>query len=87
MQHYFNPISRGATTAWMFAELDVEHEDIVVDLRGYLPHRVDGLVGHPVLLGPTQSTDCRAGKRSRANGSGRMVCLCGSHPYNYENGC
>ena len=34
MKHYFNPISRGVTTAWMFAELNVEHEDIVVDLRG-----------------------------------------------------
>jgi len=32
MKHYFNPISRGATTAWMFAELDVEHEDIVIDV-------------------------------------------------------
>ena len=34
MKHYFNPMSRGATTAWMFAELDVEHEDIVVDVHG-----------------------------------------------------
>ena len=34
MKHYFNPISRGVTTAWMFAELDVEHEDIVINLRG-----------------------------------------------------
>lgn len=34
MKHYFNPISRGATTAWMFAELDVDHEDIVIDVRG-----------------------------------------------------
>jgi glutathione S-transferase len=34
VKHYFHPISRGATTAWMFAELDVEREDIVVDLRG-----------------------------------------------------
>lgn len=34
MKHYFHPMSRGATTAWMFAELDVEREDIVVDLRG-----------------------------------------------------
>ena len=34
MKHYYNPISRGATTAWMLTELDVEHESIVVDLRG-----------------------------------------------------
>ncbi len=34
MKHYFNPVSRGVTTAWMFAELDVEHEDIVVGLHG-----------------------------------------------------
>lgn len=34
MKHYFNPISRGVTTAWMFAELDVEHEDIVVNVLG-----------------------------------------------------
>jgi glutathione S-transferase len=34
MKHYFNPISRGVTTAWMFAELDVEHEDIVINLQG-----------------------------------------------------
>ena len=33
MKHYFNPLSRGATTAWMFCELDVDREDIVVDLR------------------------------------------------------
>jgi len=34
MQHYFHPMSRGATTAWMFAELDVPHEDVVVDVLG-----------------------------------------------------
>lgn len=34
MKHYFHPLSRGATTAWMLTELDVEREDIVVDIRG-----------------------------------------------------
>ena len=34
MKHYFNPLSRAVTTAWMFAELDVEHEDILVELPG-----------------------------------------------------
>jgi glutathione S-transferase len=31
MKHYFHPMSRGVTTHWMLAELDVEHEQIVVD--------------------------------------------------------
>ena len=30
MKHYFHPMSR-ATTHWMLLELDVEHEQIVVD--------------------------------------------------------
>ncbi len=34
MKHYFNPMSRAASTAWMFEELDVEREDILVDLQG-----------------------------------------------------
>ena len=31
MKHYFHPMSRGVTTHWMLAELDVEHEQVVVD--------------------------------------------------------
>jgi glutathione S-transferase len=31
MKHYFNPMSRAVTTHWMLTELDVEHEQIVVD--------------------------------------------------------
>ena len=31
MKRYCNPQSRATTTQWMFAELDVPHEDIVVD--------------------------------------------------------
>lgn len=31
MKHYFHPSSRGVTTHWMLAELDVPHEQIVVD--------------------------------------------------------
>ena len=31
MKHYFFPLSRAATTAWMLKELDVPHEAIVVD--------------------------------------------------------
>ncbi|MCR9098033.1 MAG: glutathione S-transferase family protein [bacterium] len=41
MKHYFNPISRGATTAWMLAELDVEHEAIVVDLQASERERLE----------------------------------------------
>ena len=33
MKHYFNPMSRGASTAWMLAELDVPHEDVVLDFQ------------------------------------------------------
>ena len=33
MKHYFYPVSRGATTAWMLKELDVPHEEIVIDFR------------------------------------------------------
>jgi len=31
MKHYFNPMSRAVTTHWMLTELDIEHEQIVVD--------------------------------------------------------
>lgn len=31
MKHYCNPISRAVTTIWMLAELDVPHEQIIVD--------------------------------------------------------
>lgn len=33
MKHYFNPMSRAMTTVWMFAELEVEAEQILVDLH------------------------------------------------------
>lgn len=57
MKHYFNPMSRGVTTDWMLKELDVPHEQIVVDFAsgentspeyrkinpmGKLPALVDG---------------------------------------------
>ncbi|MEZ5559165.1 MAG: glutathione S-transferase family protein [Pseudomonadales bacterium] len=32
MKHYFNPMSRAATTHWMLTELNAEHEQIVVDI-------------------------------------------------------
>ena len=32
MKHYFHPMSRAVTTHWMLAELEAEHEQIVVDL-------------------------------------------------------
>ena len=32
MKHYFNPMSRAATTAWMLAELDVPHEQILIEM-------------------------------------------------------
>ncbi len=31
MKHYFNPMSRGATTAWMLTELDAPHEQVIID--------------------------------------------------------
>lgn len=31
MKHYYNPMSRGVTTDWMLKELDVEHEQIIID--------------------------------------------------------
>ena len=31
MKHYVNPMSRAVTTHWMLTELEVEHEQIVVD--------------------------------------------------------
>lgn len=31
MKHYFNPMSRGVTTDWMLKELDVPHEQIIID--------------------------------------------------------
>ncbi len=33
MKHYCNPMSRAMTSLWMFAELDVEPEQIFVDLQ------------------------------------------------------
>ena len=32
MRHYFNPMSRAVTTHWMLTELDVPHEQVVVDV-------------------------------------------------------
>ena len=32
MKHYFSPMSRAATTAWMLAELDVPHEQILIEM-------------------------------------------------------
>lgn len=31
MKHYYHPMSRAVTTDWLLKELDVEHEQIVVD--------------------------------------------------------
>ncbi len=33
MKHFYNPMSRAVTTDWMLTELEVEHEQIVVDFR------------------------------------------------------
>ncbi len=33
MKHYYNPMSRAMTTLWIFAELGVEPEQILVDLQ------------------------------------------------------
>ena len=33
MKHYYNPMSRAMTTLWMFAELDIEPEQMLVDLH------------------------------------------------------
>lgn len=32
MRHYFHPMSRAVTTHWMLTELNVDHEQIVVDI-------------------------------------------------------
>ncbi|PCI78460.1 MAG: glutathione S-transferase [SAR86 cluster bacterium] len=57
MKHYFNPMSRGVTTDWILTELDVPHEQILIDIEsggndtlefrninpmGKLPTLVDG---------------------------------------------
>jgi len=57
MKHYYNPMSRAVTTDWMLKELDVQHEQIIVDFTadennlpefrninpmGKLPALVDG---------------------------------------------
>jgi len=34
MKHYFNPMSRAVTTLWMLNELDVDHEQVMVDFEG-----------------------------------------------------
>lgn len=31
MKHYYHPMSRAVTTHWMLTELDVEHEQILID--------------------------------------------------------
>ncbi len=31
MKHYFHPMSRAVTTHWMLKELDVEHEQVLID--------------------------------------------------------
>ncbi|MFT5580103.1 MAG: glutathione S-transferase [Paraglaciecola psychrophila] len=56
MKHYYNPMSRAVTTDWMLQELDVQHQQIVIDITdqnvlsdfrkinpmGKLPVLVDG---------------------------------------------
>ncbi len=32
MKHYYNPMSRAATTAWMLAELDAPHEQVLIEM-------------------------------------------------------
>jgi glutathione S-transferase len=32
MKHYFHPMSRAVTTHWMLTELDVAHEQVIVDI-------------------------------------------------------
>lgn len=34
MKHYYNPLSRAVTTDWMLQELQVPHEQIIVDIAG-----------------------------------------------------
>jgi len=31
IKHYFNPMSRAVTTDWMLRELDVPHEQVIID--------------------------------------------------------
>ncbi|EPJ50479.1 MAG: glutathione S-transferase domain-containing protein [Osedax symbiont Rs2] len=31
MKHYYNPMSRSVTTDWMLKELDVQHQQIIID--------------------------------------------------------
>ncbi len=33
MKHYFNPASRAVTTHWMLTELNVEHEQVLIDFQ------------------------------------------------------
>jgi len=33
MKHYYNPMSRAISTDWMLKELDVQHEQILIDFR------------------------------------------------------
>ncbi|NKC00012.1 MAG: glutathione S-transferase family protein [Pseudomonadales bacterium] len=33
MQHYFNPMSRAASTDWTLKELDVDHEQVFIDIQ------------------------------------------------------
>lgn len=59
MKHYYNPMSRAVTTDWMLKELDVQHEQVIIDVNsdeknvsdfrkinpmGKLPTLVDGEV-------------------------------------------
>lgn len=53
MKHYFNPMSRAATTHWMLAELDAPHEQIVIDIAGGENHTPEYRAINPMGKVPT----------------------------------
>ncbi|MBW2316481.1 MAG: glutathione S-transferase [Deltaproteobacteria bacterium] len=78
MKHYCNPRSRAVSTLWMFEELDVPHEQIVVDFAsgemqtpGYRTINPMGKV--PALV---DGSSCTATTRWRGSSESRSANSC-----------
>jgi glutathione S-transferase len=53
MKHYFNPMSRGATTAWMLEELGAAHEQVIIDFAANEQHSDEFRAINPMCKVPT----------------------------------
>ncbi|MFN3235459.1 MAG: glutathione S-transferase family protein [Pseudomonadales bacterium] len=57
MKHYYHPMSRAVTTHWMLLELDVPHEQVVIDFPAGENKKPEFLTVNPMAKIPTLEDD------------------------------